>query len=197
MFRSLAIVSAALALVTGCLGIPGKDLTDALPSATFDKQGEYVIGVGDDIGIRVHGDSTLSGTYTVSAAGDLALPLVGFIHADGQTVKQLQTKLEAAILPFVQKPNVSSWVANRKSFQAYFCGEVARVGIVQLEDGMTFLQALSLAGGLTQFASGRLVLLRPTAAKTERYVVRYNDLLRGGDFYDKFRLGRGDTIVAE
>jgi polysaccharide export outer membrane protein len=50
----------------------------------------YTLGPGDQIRIITFGEQQLTGEFRVDAAGEIALPLVGDVHAGGLTPKQLE-----------------------------------------------------------------------------------------------------------
>jgi polysaccharide export outer membrane protein len=183
---------------TACQSVPVHPLQEAPPGDTFSQMGEYLLARSDVIGLQVHGDSALTGTFTVDDQGDISLPIAGYIHASGLSARQLKAKVEKALTPYLQNPKVAAWVIERRSFHAYFCGEVMRTGMVTFSEPVTMLQGLAMAGGLTPFANQRLILLRQgTSGHTEHYEVKYEALVKGGGIFDKFHLERGDTIIAE
>jgi protein involved in polysaccharide export with SLBB domain len=89
-------------------------------------------------------------------------------------------------------------VSDAESFQIYFSGEVAIRGGRNLKGRTSLLQGLVLAGGLTDFASGQIYLIRRVGeTEVKRYVTTYKDLLRGRKTLDFYYLERGDIIHAE
>ncbi len=197
-------IHSILALGAACLTfacqttIPARPLTRANAGLTFDNQGDYKIGRGDELMLKVHGDESLTSTMVVQENGQITIPLGGQITVAGTTIKEIKQKIESQLSSYMVKPRVMVSVGQKKSYKAYFAGEVLRVGPVQLEEKTTLLKGLALAGGLTPYASERIIIIRkdPTG-KTERYFVLYQDLLKGNDSLDSFILERGDTVLAE
>ena len=185
--------------LSGChKKIPAEPLTSAPPGSTFGNDGEYRIGPQDELKLRVVGDPTFDGVYDVADSGTVFLPVVGSIQVRGLTQNQAQAAVESRISSYVKKPSVTFTLASRRSYKAYFDGEFVRVGSVQFEGRPTLLAAITLAGGLTPFASGRIVLIRRDGqADSRRYAVRYQDLRDGSEAYDRFYVERGDVVVAE
>jgi len=74
-------------------------------------------------------------------------------------------------------------------------GKVTQHGPYLLRSETSILQALSLAGGFTQFASPRSIkLIRNTAGKQKVQKVNYYNIIdEGGE--GNFILQSGDTIV--
>ena len=187
-----------LGTTLGCQSASTRPLSEAQTGLTFNNAGEYLIGKGDVIGLRIHGDSGLSGNYTVDDHGDLSIPLIGFLAAEGLTIKGLRDKVETGISRFIHNPKVGAWLVERRSFHAYFCGEFVRTGLVSFSEPVTLIQGIALAGGITSFANKTILILRRSPkGKIERYSVNYDDLVNKGGFYDTFRIDRADTIIAE
>jgi polysaccharide export outer membrane protein len=189
----------ALQLAIGCTAaVPAQDLSKALSGSTFNRVGDYVISANDQINVKVFGQENLTGTYVVSPTGMLTMPLVGFVTAAGRTSVQLTDSLQKALKPFVKNPIITVSVAGRDSFQVYFSGEVGRPGEINLQRSTTLLQGLAMAGGLTRFASGRVVLLRQGGnSAIQRYSTTFYKLLSGKDQLDRFLLERGDYVHVE
>lgn len=186
-------------VIKGCsYRIVAEDITKLQAGKTFDRQGTYLIGVGDEISIRVFGDQEISGNYIVSPSGFLHLPLIEPIQVTGLSSAQLTTRLTNALRRLIKDPRVTVALTGVRSFQVYFAGEVNRVGAVNLTNETSFIQALALAGGLTEFASGRIILIRKVDQnKVRRFATSYERILAGKDASDYITLESGDVIIAE
>ncbi len=186
-------------LAQGCAPtIPAEDLSLAMAGNTFNRIGDYVISVNDQIAVKVFGQDNLTGNYVVSPTGGVTVPLVGFVQAGGLTTAQLQDRLQKGLKPYVKNPLVSVTVAGRDSYQVFFSGELARPGAVTMQSRTTLLQGIALAGGLSRYSSGRIVLLRQSpAGAIKRYATTYYKLLTGKNGLDRFMLERGDIVHAE
>ncbi len=193
----IALIGVGLCLPACTPTITAQNLSEAITGGTFTRQGEYKIGGTDELTVKVYNDDSLSGQYTVSPTGVMTFPLIGFIEAAGLTTLQLTLNLEKALKPYIKNPKLTIAVNSRKSYQVYFSGEVNKPGAVNLESHTTLLQGISVAGSLTKFASGRIVIIRPTPKGTARYATSYFDLLSGADHVDLFTLERGDVVHAE
>jgi polysaccharide export outer membrane protein len=193
----LCLVSAIL-MMTCTYRIPAEDISQLQAGKTFNRQGNFLIGPGDEIDVFVFGEERLTGRFTVSPTGLLSFPLTAPMVVSGMTTAQLTRRLEIALQGLVKNPKISVNVLGVRSFQVYFAGEVARVGVVQLTSETSFLQALTLAGGLSEFATGRLVLIRQLGHnKVKRFAFRYEDVLTGERLLDTITLEAGDVIYAE
>jgi polysaccharide export outer membrane protein len=196
-FRALGFSFIGALVVSSCLTISAKDIREMPVGGTFDGNGDYVIGNSDEIGVRVQGDNNINGSFGVGSNGYVSIPIVGPLRAQGMTSKDFLAQLEQALIPYVKDPTSSVWVASRRSYKAYFVGEITRTGVLSFEEKVSLLQGIALAGGLTPYATGRIVVVRPSADGTpERYAVTYKQLLHGG-VYDKIIIERGDTVIVE
>jgi len=199
----MAIITLLLGLVAFNMNacshrIKAEDITNLQAGKTFDRQGVYRIGVGDEINVRVFGDQEISGNYIVSPTGFLHLPLIEPIQVSGLNSAQLTTRLTNALQRLIKDPRVTIALTGVRSFQIYLAGEVNRVGSVNLTNETTFLQAITLGGGLTEFANGRIVLIRKVDQnKVRRFSTTYERILAGKDATDYITLESGDVIFAE
>jgi len=166
-----------------------------LPSAPGADANSYIIGASDVLAITVWKQPDLSGSLLVRPDGMVSLPLVGDVKATGQTPTQLSNEIGSRLKKFIQDPNVSVVVSQIHSKVIYLLGEIAKKGPVDMTPGMTLLEAISSAGGLTDFAnSKRIYILRDNAGKHEKIQVRYKEALKGDSSFD-LALKPGDTIV--
>src|SRR5579863_74702 len=109
----------------------------------------YVIGAEDLLDISVWKEPDLTRTVPVRPDGKISLPLLNDIQAAGETPTQLSTHVAESLKRFVTDPQVTVIVTAINSQRIYLLGEVTRAGAYPLLPGMTVLQALSSAGGLT------------------------------------------------
>jgi polysaccharide export outer membrane protein len=155
----------------------------------------YVIGASDVIAIDVWKEPTLSGSLLVRPDGMISLPLLGDVHASGLTPLQLADQITAKLKKFVQDPNVSVVVSQIHSKVVYLLGEVGKKGPIEMTPGMTLLEAIGSAGGITEFANAKKIyILRDEAGKHEKIPVHYKEALKGDSALDLV-LKPGDTIV--
>jgi polysaccharide biosynthesis/export protein len=197
-YRSAAAVLIAVLSARCAPAIPAPDMSQAMAGQTFNRVGDYVISANDQVNVKVYGQEALTGTYVVAASGIMTVPIIGFVQASGLTSLQLTDKLQRALKPFVKNPLVTVSVAGKDSYQVYFSGELTKPGGVVLQTRTTLLQGIALAGGLTRYATGRIVLLRQDAnGAVRRFATTYFRILSGGDGLDRLVLERGDIVHAE
>ena len=155
----------------------------------------YVIGASDAVMVNVFKDPTLSGGMLVRPDGMISLPLLGDVKAAGKTPLQLADEVTAKLKKFIQDPNVTVTVQGINSKKVYMMGEIGRTGPLEMTPGMTLLQAIATAGGLSPYANAKKIyILRTIDGKQQKIFVQYKQALRG-DLSLNLPLNPGDTIV--
>lgn len=156
----------------------------------------YVIGPLDTLSVVVWREEGLTDKGAlVRPDGMITLPLVGDIKASGKTPMQLAKEITEQLKKFVQDPSVTVSLDQMNSKKVFLMGEVAKEGPITLLPGMTLLEAIGSAGGLTQFANTRkMYILRITDGKQQKILVEYKQALKG-DHSLNLNLNAGDTIV--
>ena len=164
------------------------------PNLTVDPS-TYVIGPEDVLQVTVWKEPTISGVIPVRPDGNISLVLAGDMPAAGRTPMQLATEITSRLKKYVQDPNVSVVVTGVNSHRIYLVGEVGHVGPIPLTAGMSPLQAIAAAGGLSPFAnSKRIYILRGEQGKQQKIPFDYKGALKG-DSKQNITLLPGDTIV--
>lgn len=122
--------------------------------------------------------------YSVDAAGTLSLPTVGRLKVAGLTVEETQLLVQKEVTRFIREANV---VVKLTSFKLTVLGEVRAPGrYFVFNSQATVLEALGLAGDLTEFGSRTNVkLIRQTAKGSEVVLLDLTDpnLLRSKYYY--------------
>ena len=131
-------------------------------SAPTSEEG-YIIQPGDQLDIQFYLSPEFNDEVTVRPDGKVSLRLVGDEQAAGLTPTQLASELDRAYLSELRSPDASVHVKNMPSREVFVEGQVTKPGGFPLESGMTALQAVSEAGGLTDDAATNVVLIRRDA----------------------------------
>ena len=164
--------------------------------APKDLSGEgYLLGPEDQLRISVWDNKELSVDLVVRPDGKISIPLIQDVVAEGLTAPQLAANIQEALSAFIVNPEVSVVVLQVNAPKFYMIGYVARPGPYPLRSDTSVLQALALAGGLTQFASPRSIkLIRAVGGKQEVRKINYYDIIDDGG-EGNYLLKSGDTIV--
>ena len=168
---------------------PGKSVTTP----------DYIIGPGDGLSIFVYRFPEQSGTYTVRPDGKLTIPLVEDMVAVGKTSTQLARDIEAALGEYLKSPKVNVIVASATNAvgQVRVLGAVKVPKSVPFREGMTILDVIEAAGGLSDSASsGNATITRVNEQGRETKIkVRLKKLLVKGDKSENIPVRAGDYVV--
>ena len=166
----------------------------AKKSATDDPN--YVIGAQDVLDISVWKEPELTRPVPVRPDGKISMPLLNDVQAAGRTPLQLAADITAGLKKFVTDPQVTVIVTTINSQRVFILGEVTRAGAYPLLPNMTVLQALSSAGGFTQYANlKKIYLLRVEDGKQVKHPFNYKDVLSGKAADQNIFVKAGDTII--
>lgn len=185
MTRSICLAF-ALSLAAGC----AHETTPPPKMA----QAEYVIGREDVIDVQVWKDPTLSAKVPVRPDGKISLPMVGEVAAEGRTAPELKAEITDRLKPWVENPVVGVMVTEINAARVFVMGEVVHPGAFPVRGPTNVIQALALAGGPTEFASPRsVVVIRPMKdGKEQRFKVDARDVIAGNA--RAISLQPGDTV---
>jgi polysaccharide export outer membrane protein len=158
----------------------------------------YVIGCEDVLYIHVWKEDALSRTVPVRMDGNISLPLIRDIKAAGLTPLQLEAAITERLKGFFENPTVSVTVMETNSFKVYVSGEVRTPGVYRLRSETTILQIIPMAGGFTEWAKQKKILvIRKENGKEKRFTVDYKKAMKGDDPSSNVILKPGDTIIVE
>jgi polysaccharide export outer membrane protein len=186
--------AAAAAQQAGKAPASGGANAGAASATTKSADPNYVIGPQDVLDISVWKEDQLTKTVPVRPDGKISMPLLNDVQAAGLTPTQLAGQITESLKKFVTDPQVTIIVREINSQRVYMLGEVARAGAYPLLPNMTVLQALSSAGGFTQFANvKKIYVLRVENGKQQKFPFNYKHALESPD--ENILLKAGDTIV--
>ena len=152
----------------------------------------YRINPGDELLVSVWGDDRLNRTVRVLPDGTFAFPLVGQIVAAGQLPADLERIIRAALQPQYRGvvPQVTVSVTNPSGYTFSVIGKVKGPGTFTPGRYVNALEALTIAGGPSEFASlGNAVILRKNGQQIQTIRIRLSDAIRG----DARRLTESDV----
>jgi len=160
----------------------------------FPTDAGYRLGPEDQLRISVWDNKELTLDLVVRPDGKISMPLIQDVVAEGLTAAQLAANIQKGLSAFIVNPEVTVVVLQVNAPKFYMIGYVARPGTYPLRSDTSVLQALALAGGLTQFASPRSIkMIRSTRGKQEVRKINYYDVIDSGK--GNYLLKAGDTIV--
>ena len=110
----------------------------------------------------------------------------------------LSADISQRLKKYIQDPVVTVVVLGVNSQRIFTVGEVNKVGPVMLTPGMTPLQAIVSAGGLTQFANSKhIYILRTVDGKQEKIPFNYKAALKGENKECRFFPGTQSSFHEE
>jgi protein involved in polysaccharide export with SLBB domain len=140
----------------------------------------------------------LPGDQPVLPDGTIQLGKYGRPQVAGRTVEEIESLVQSLVA--TRTPNagtITVRLVTRQSKVFYVLGEVNAPGAFTLSGRETVLDAILLAGGLTDRAShANIVLSRPTAPCSPRIVlpICYDEIVQLGDTSTNYQINAGDRI---
>src|SRR5438552_2866555 len=177
-----------------------RSTTQFLPLLSGPVPPDYKLGAGDQLVLILTGDVELAYTLPVTREGFILIPQVGQVFVSNLTLDQLRdmlyVRLGRVYSGVKRGPGATTrfdiTVANVRANQVYVVGEVTQPGAYQISSLGTALTALYAAGGVTERANMRDIVVQ-RAGKTVATLDLYDYLLRGETRND-IRLETGDVI---
>jgi len=170
-----------------------------LEDSAAQRSDEYLIGARDLLSISVWRQPELSAQQVaVRPDGRISFPLLDDIEVVGMSPSALKLVISERLEEYVKSPQVTVVVAQVNSKFVYMLGEVKREGQLFLTRDMRIIDALSQAGGFTQFAGKRKVkLIRNTnrGSLPAEFIFDYEDFISGRNLQQNVLLLPGDRIV--
>ncbi len=163
----------------------------AAPSAD-----EYVIGPDDVLSISFWREKDLSADVTVRPDGKVTVPLLNDVMASGRTPEQLRDAIQQLARAYLEDPTPTVVVKEIKSRRVFITGQVEKPGPYPLNDRLTVLQLIAVAGGLKEFADGKsITVMRSVNGRVVALPFNYRDVIRRKHLDQNVELRPGDTVV--
>jgi polysaccharide export outer membrane protein len=139
---------------------------------------EYRLGQEDVITVFVWKEPDLGATVVVRPDGRISLPLVNEIPAAGKTTAELQAEITEKLLQFIAEPVVTVIAKEIHSRKISVLGEVRRPDVYRINDRVTVLDAIAMAGGFTEFAKrNAVIVLRHGPSGQQRFRVDFKQMV--------------------
>ena len=159
---------------------------------------EFVIGPQDVLEISVWDEPDFDTTVAVLPDGKIGVRLLTDIQAAGLTAMQLKDRITQGLRPYVPEPVVTVIVKQINSQVVHIMGPgINRVGPYPITGPMTVMELIAKAGGFTQYAKTREILIfRKEGNVNRRFTFNYETYLRG-QAEQNMQLRNGDMVVVE
>ncbi|WP_245232249.1 polysaccharide biosynthesis/export family protein [Thiorhodococcus minor] len=184
----------------GVVANPAAPVTPA-PTSTIADDGlapeSYRLRPGDIVAVSVWQEPGLEQLVLVRPDGGISFPLAGDLNAAGLTVRDLSAALKERLKKYISDPVVTVTLQEIPGNRIYVIGRVNKPGDFPLVTrGVTVMQALAMAGGLTPFADESKIKVLRKVAGTERSIpFDYKKVRRGQSLEQNIALQAGDVIV--
>lgn len=197
-YRSLSTVPTPriARAVNGTREIDPRVLADMKALAQYSGNVVYKIGTSDLLSIKVFQASELSGDVRVDERGNVTLPLIGNIRLAGMTQAQAEQRLAQMLgANLLQNPQVSVFIKEYTNQRVTVEGEVRKQGVYPLNGQVSVLQAIALAGGLTDKARvDNITLFRKQGNGSRTFYIDL-DLIRNGRATDPLILNNDRIVI--
>jgi polysaccharide export outer membrane protein len=168
----------------------------AMTSPSAVNPSTYRVGAEDLLEITVWREDALKREVLVRPDGGISYPLIGEVQAAGKTVDQLREEITKRLEKFVPDAAVAVTVLKTGSQRIYVLGKVAKPGEFPVGRNVDVLQALSMAGGLTQFADQNGIrIMRREGDRQSMMPFEYGRVIRGEKVEQNVLLRAGDVVV--
>lgn len=200
MLRNLAIVAVAAFWLSGCAFWLDRAPVGPKAPEVYSSAPEYVVGPGDTVQVFVWRSADLTVTVPVRPDGRFSMPLLQDVQAAGKTPTQIASDIEAGLKNYVREPVVTVIVQNVAIAgggpgRVSVVGEATTPRSINYRAGLTLLDVMIEAGGLTPFANGNDArLVRMSGGRTKEFRIRVADLMKDGDTTANVELAPGDVI---
>jgi polysaccharide export outer membrane protein len=156
----------------------------------------YRIGAGDVLKITTWKEPEFSEeSVLVRTDGFISFPLLNDVQAAGMIPMELKRIIETGLKNYIETPFVTVSVSDPASQKFYILGEIQNTGEFPLIKKLTVLQAFAMAGGFTEWASKKEILLLRSEGEQEKiYRVNYKNIIKG-KVEQNLKLRADDTII--
>ena len=158
--------------------------------------GLYRVGAEDVLEISVWREDALKREVLVRPDGGISYPLIGDVQAAGKSVLELRNEISKRLETYIPDAAVSVTVVKTGSQRIYVLGKVTKSGEFPVGRTVDVLQALSMAGGLTQFADANGIrIVRRDGDRQVAIPFEYGRVIRGEKLEQNIALRAGDVVV--
>jgi polysaccharide biosynthesis/export protein len=156
----------------------------------------YLLQPGDMVSVTVWKEAEASGDFLIRPDGGISVPLAGDVEAANHTPDAVRAIIDQRLRKYIADPAVTVSVKQTLGNQIFVLGKVNRPGQFAVSRPVDVMQALSLAGGTTPFASlNHIHILRREGEHEVWIAFHYGAVERGHDLQQNIVLKSGDTVI--
>lgn len=166
--------------------------TTTVPLSDLPVPNDYILGVGDEIVIKVFGKDKGSYKLMVHRDGTIDIPKLGPLNVRGLTYQQVKEELEKQIKRRMIGVDVTIRLGKLKTIQVFVLGAAYKPGAYTLSSMSTLTQAIKAAGGIAMIGSMREIEIKRRGEENRK--IDLYDLLISGDISSDTFLRQGDVV---
>ncbi|MBI4649981.1 SLBB domain-containing protein [Candidatus Desantisbacteria bacterium] len=143
---------------------------------------KYTVGIDDILEISILQPERISTIVAVSPDGAITFPYVGNVQVKDMPMEKIQEKIQSMLANYMKYPVISISLRESRSRKFYIYGNVIHPGVYPVEENLTLLRSISIAGGFVQYGpASRVKILRPKKGENvfENIKININDLMAG------------------
>lgn len=187
--RSIIVKCLLVAVIAASSSASAQSKVGAAPA-------EYRVNPGDRLEISVWKEEGLQREVLVRPDGAFSFPLAGELVAKGRTVNEIRVELESRLARFIPDLVSTITVVSVNGNSVFVIGQVNNPGSFVMNPVLDVMQVLSLAGGMTPFASLKdIIILRRENGTQTAYQFDYSDVANGRSLEQNILLRSGDIVV--
>lgn len=155
---------------------------------------DYQVQPGDVLKITVLGEDELNREVKVSQKYKINFPLIGDVDCTNKSVCSLVKSLTELLNNYLVNPQVSIFVTQFGT--VYIYGKVSKPGSIELNKKVSLLEALTLVGGLTDYANPKKIsIIRTIGNKKTSIMIDLNSIIYNEKNENNIELLPGDVVV--
>lgn len=156
----------------------------------------YILQPGDVLSVAVWKEQDLTQDVIVRPDGRVTFPLVGEITAAGTSLESVRTSIANGLKKYIPDPVVTVSASQLTGNRVYVIGKVNRPGEFPILRNVDVMQALSMAGGTSTYASlNNIKILRRENGKLRAIPFEYGKVEKGKQLEQNIILKAGDVVV--
>lgn len=164
---------------------------DANAGVTGRLPANYILGIGDELVITLHGSKQGTFLTHVDREGRVALPDIGLLEAGGLTFGEFRDNLRERTKSSLVGTEAFVSVGSLRQITVYIMGEVGNPGVYRMTSLASVVDALSHAGGVRKSGSLRNITVARNGSK---FGVDLYDIIQGSAGGEQL-IYDGDRII--
>ena len=193
--RRLSVISTILSVFL-ILTVSASAYAQTAADTPLTQGSEYRIGPEDVLHISVWKEEDLDRKVLVRPDGGVSFPLAGDIQVSGRTPLEVQDEIRSRLQRYVPDAEVTVSVDEISGYTVFVLGEVEEPGQFTLGRYVDVVQALTLSGGFTPYASSRNIqILRRENGREVTFEFDFRDVSRGRNLQQNIILQSGDVVL--